>query len=172
MASLKTYTPKLAQLLKTTPATLYERQRALVRAGLLDQGRGRGPGSGVKATASSVALLLIASMATENLSETEVRTREILSTKRNNLSFYDAIVQIIRSKKLADRVNQITISRSSPRADIMLKVSKGLSTRQQFVQSGVPEPAVRVLSEIDGKIVQEITKDLAEMSDGSTGSDQ
>src|ERR1700730_12783503 len=78
---LKGYTPDLAKLLGLTPAALYERQRALVRAGLLDVSVGRGPGSGVRTEAGSIALLLIAALATDSLSETETRTRAIMDAK-------------------------------------------------------------------------------------------
>src|ERR1700730_12936218 len=65
--SLKAYMPPLARLLGVTPAMLYERQRSLVRAGLLDAGSGWGPGSGVRTTARSVALLLISVRASDSL---------------------------------------------------------------------------------------------------------
>src|SRR5215211_4926587 len=58
--SLKALIPAIAQVLEMNPATLYERQRALVRSGLLKTKSGRGPGSGVRASADSVAILLIA----------------------------------------------------------------------------------------------------------------
>ena len=63
MASLKGYIPGLARILGTTPDALYERQRALVRAGLLDQGAGRGPGRGVRAPEAAVAFRVIATLA-------------------------------------------------------------------------------------------------------------
>ena len=50
MASLKSLIPELARALDMTSAALYERQRALVRASLLQQRPGHGPGSGVVAT--------------------------------------------------------------------------------------------------------------------------
>ncbi len=73
--SLKSLIPALAPAFAMTPAALYERQRALVRAGLLKAQSGRGPGSGVKGTPKSLALLLISVLATESLSETELSTR-------------------------------------------------------------------------------------------------
>jgi hypothetical protein len=73
--SLKAYAPRLAWRLGTTLAALYERQRALVRDGLLDQSEGRGPGSGVQVDPYSVALLLVAVLATDSLSETTEKVR-------------------------------------------------------------------------------------------------
>jgi len=61
--SLKGLIPKLAKAVGMTPAAIYERQRALVHAGLLHPRSGRGPGSGVPADAKSVAILLISLLA-------------------------------------------------------------------------------------------------------------
>ena len=74
-SSLKAYAPLLAWRLGTTPAALYERQRALVRDGILEQSEGRGPGSGVHAAPYSVALLLVAILATDSLSETAEKVK-------------------------------------------------------------------------------------------------
>ena len=69
MMSLKAFAPVLASILGTTPAAVYERQRALVRAKVLPTPAGRGRGNGLPATAENVALMLMAIMATDNLSE-------------------------------------------------------------------------------------------------------
>ena len=81
MASLKGLIPGLAKSTGMTPAALYERQRALVRAGLLHTRPGRGPGSGVPADAQSVATLLISVLATGSLSEVEEQTKAIANLK-------------------------------------------------------------------------------------------
>src|SRR4026208_2522364 len=72
--SLKSLIPSLAKTFRVSPAALYERQRALVRCGLLKTKPGRGPGSGVRATPESIALLLISLLATDSLSQVEART--------------------------------------------------------------------------------------------------
>src|SRR5688572_7224266 len=79
--SLKGFIPELAKAVGMTPAALYERQRALVRAGLLHGESGRGPGSGVRATPESVAMLLIALLATDSLSETESEAKVVTNLK-------------------------------------------------------------------------------------------
>jgi hypothetical protein len=79
--SMKAYTPLLAWRLGTTPAALYERQRALVREGMLEQSEGRGPGSGVQVGPYQVALLLVAVLATDSLSETEDKVRILATAK-------------------------------------------------------------------------------------------
>ncbi len=60
MNSIKALVPGIAEILGLTAGQIYERQRALVRAGILKLRAGRGPGSGVPATPENVAWLLIA----------------------------------------------------------------------------------------------------------------
>jgi len=60
MTSLKAMCHDLASIFGTTPAFMYECQRDLVRKRILVPRPGRGPGSGVPATASTVAKLVIA----------------------------------------------------------------------------------------------------------------
>ena len=79
--SLKAYAPFLARRLGTTPAALYERQRALVRDGILGHVEGRGPGSGVQVGPYQVALLLVAVLATDSLSETGDKVRVLATAK-------------------------------------------------------------------------------------------
>jgi len=81
MTSLKSLIPGLARALDMKTAALYERQRALVRAGLLEMVPGHGPGSGVRATPKSIALLLISIMATTSLSEVEEQTKIVANLK-------------------------------------------------------------------------------------------
>ena len=84
MASLKSFLPHLAKVLQMSPLALYERQRALVRAGLLESRPGRGPGSGVPANAKSLTMLLISTLATDSLSEVEEQTKAVARLKSVN----------------------------------------------------------------------------------------
>src|SRR3954453_20039532 len=77
MISLKAFGPVLAETLGTPPAAIYERQRALVRLGLLPAPVGRGRGNGVPASATTVAMIIIAMLVTDNLSETDDRVRTV-----------------------------------------------------------------------------------------------
>ncbi len=79
--SLKAYASILARHLGTTPAALYERQRALVRDGILEHVKGRGPGSGVQVGPYQVALLLLAVLATDSLMETGEKVRILATAK-------------------------------------------------------------------------------------------
>jgi hypothetical protein len=172
MASLKPYIFKLAPQLGMSPAALYERQRALVRAGLLEQGTGRGPGSGVQANASTVALLLIAALATDNLSDANVRTREIATTKQQGdlsrlmkgKTFHEAVTTILGGYALPWLVTKLRIFQSARQAEIHLG--------QMVVLFGAPAPqklqrlpGVRVMAEIDGEILRQISADLAALRD-------
>jgi hypothetical protein len=81
IGSLKAYAPILAGRLGTTPAALYERQRTLVRDGILHHPGGRGPGSGIQVGPYPVALLLVAVLATDSLVETGDKVRILAKAK-------------------------------------------------------------------------------------------
>jgi len=172
MASLKGYTPKLGRLLGITPATLYERQRALVRAGLLKPTKqGRGPGTGVAATPFSVAMLLIAATAASELSETVERTRELVrASRRGNGSdfFHEHLTKILASGNAASSTKGITISRSAPRAVIRHQSGSRLTTSYIYEGRVRAEPALRILVEIDGEALRQIAADLADDRDVPT----
>ena len=72
--SLKSLIRDVSAFTGMSEAAVYERQRALVREGLLKTKRGRGPGSGVRGTPESMALLLISLLATGNLSDVGLST--------------------------------------------------------------------------------------------------
>jgi hypothetical protein len=118
--SLKSALPDLAGPLDMTTAALYERQRALVRAGLLRARPGRGPGSGVPTDAKSVAMLLISLLATSSLSEVEEWTRIIARMKPEDgvcrftgkKSFADALAAALTSKNL----HRIEVERSASKS--------------------------------------------------------
>ena len=168
MPSLKSYISELASLLGVTPAFLYERQRVLVRGGQLRQCEGRGPGSGVKATPETVATLLVAGLVADNLFETEARTQEVLALHRNGASFGGRLSKILGSEDEAAAVKQIVVGRSAPSAKLLLKSGdtsqKGytvVETYHELHANVSREPAVRVIVEVDGEVVQKIARDLS-----------
>jgi len=71
MASLKSFLQGVAPILGVSLATLYERQRALVRLGVLPPSTGAGPGSGVPFTAKNFAAILISILASDSLSDVD-----------------------------------------------------------------------------------------------------
>jgi hypothetical protein len=81
MSSLKTFLYDISGRLRMSPASLYERQRELVRHGLLPVREGRGPGSGVPLTAETVATFLIGLLATDSLIDLAEHTAELCSAK-------------------------------------------------------------------------------------------
>ena len=123
-SSLKAYAPRLAWRLGTTPAALYERQRALVREGMLDQSAGRGPGSGVQVGPYPVALLLVAVLATDSLSETAERVRIFAAAKAINpnglcpltgqQTFVEAVARVLnKGQPHWRKIQSITVRRTS-----------------------------------------------------------
>jgi DNA-binding IscR family transcriptional regulator len=117
--SLKGLIPVLAKAVGMTPAALYERQRALVRAGLLHAESGRGPGSGVRATPESVSMLLVALLATGSLSETESQTKAVANLKSamkrcpltGKKTFATALTAALASQEMAKRVRWLEVER-------------------------------------------------------------
>jgi hypothetical protein len=71
MSSLKSFLFAVSPIIGVSPDALYERQRVLVKLGLLAAAPGRGPGSGVSFTAENFAAVLISVLAAETLSQVD-----------------------------------------------------------------------------------------------------
>ena len=131
MTSLKSLIPALAGILDMKPAAIYERQRALVRAGLLESRPGRGPGSGVPATPHSVAMLIISIAATHSLSEVADQTKIVANLKSasgpcpltGKKTFGQALTAILASKLVA-RLVQIELRRSGTQLSAEISIRK------------------------------------------------
>jgi hypothetical protein len=175
--SLKVYAPSLARVVGTTPAALYERQRALVRAGMLDAGEGRGPGSGVRTTAGSVSMLLIAAMASESLTEAETRAGEIADAApvggdrcplTGMRSFRDALASILTAASQSNRVVEVSVSRTAARAKIVYR--DGRSTKvSEFIGPGSDEPGLSVVATLASgplKIIAARVREIVSLPDG------
>ncbi len=164
--SLNSYLRAAADVLGTTWEKLYERQRALVRANLLDQSQGMGPGSGVRVSPSSIAWVFVAVLCADGLAEAVKRGELIGRMKcvRGNClvtratSFQGALEAILSSEELASRVSRIEVSRTSPEAKIYFGWKKGSSIEQVsvFQQSSKVRPPVNVTAAIEGDVVQEL----------------
>ena len=103
-------------------AALYERQRALVRDGILEQSEGRGPGCGVQVSPYPVALLLIAVLATDSLSETAEKVRIFATAKASDglcpvtgeQTFVEAVARVLdRGQPHWRKIENITVRRTS-----------------------------------------------------------
>lgn len=127
MSSLKLFLPSLEQPLMTDAVTLYERQRVLVKDGVLRASAGRGPGSGVRLTANNLAILLISVLASDTLADTGSITPLFINltpsggkcpmTKAENLG--DAVAAALASKKILDAVGDLIIHREGKRATFL-----------------------------------------------------
>jgi hypothetical protein len=163
-SSLKGYVPALARVVGLTAAALYERQRALVRAGLLDTTAGRGPGSGTRATAPAVALLLIATLASDSLTETEKRARDIANAAPikadrrplKDMNFRDALASTLCSKSRSRSVSAIGVSRTADRAWITYKDGK----TSNFAGPEPTEPGLRIEASLAGEVLARVADDV------------
>jgi hypothetical protein len=115
--SLQGCLPDIAEVLRVNRATLYERQRALVREGLLDALPGHGRGSGVRATPESIAMLTISTLASVSLADVGPLARSFseagsIASKcplTGAKTFHAALGRIISDESISKRVNGITV---------------------------------------------------------------
>jgi hypothetical protein len=105
-----------APLLRETPTILRERQRALVRAGMLAAQPGRGRGSGVIAAPTTVATLLISMMGGSALADAPEATKNFASAVSlgecaltEKKTFGDALASLLADPALAKRVNDVEV---------------------------------------------------------------
>jgi len=169
VASLKAYIPGLARILGTTPDALYERQRALVRAGLIDTGEGRGPGSGARATAPAVALLLISTLATDRLNESGFRAQTLANARPKNgsrcpftgmVKFADALATVLTQSRKTAGVIEITISRTADRAEIKYRTGTGPARISEFTGPSPSEPGISVAATLNNDLLQTVASDV------------
>ena len=104
MISLKSFIPLACPHLEVSPAALYERQRALVRLGVLHGKEGKGRGSGVRLSADAVAALLASLLATDSLSEVadtipllHLKANEGTCPLTNATTFWGALTYLLES---------------------------------------------------------------------------
>jgi hypothetical protein len=124
--SLQGCLPALAEVLNVNRTTLYERQRALVREGLLEALPGHGRGSGVRATPESVAMLTIGMLASVNLADVGPLARSFSEAGSmawkcpltGGKTFRAALSRIFADESLAKRVSGISVQVNVGRAAI------------------------------------------------------
>ena len=115
--SLQGCLPVIAEVLNANRTTLYERQRALVREGLLDALPGHGRGSGVRATPESIAMLTIGMLASVSLADVGPLARSFSQSSSiaskcpltSAKTFHVALSRILSDESLVRRVNGITV---------------------------------------------------------------
>jgi hypothetical protein len=138
MSSLKAFLPNVARAFGTTPDAVYTRQRALIGLGLLPILEGKGPGSGVLLTADALAVLIIAILAADTLSETDQRVVALCEARDDTLlsehgiphprTFRAAVAQAVTDGGMTEHysLSSIEVSRCS-RAKIAMMRTKGRS---------------------------------------------
>ena len=137
MASLKAFAAEIAAIVGSTPAAVYERQRALIRAGIFPEPESRGRGHGLEALPETVAILLIALLATDSMSETDERVGALAKARFDDITkpkceltgtsrFGDALTAILQSKEIASRVWRVEVSRTSARATIWFRRGRNI----------------------------------------------
>lgn len=139
MASLKSLMPALAADLGMSSIALYERQRLLVRQGLLLPEKGKGPGTGTRATGANVATLVLAVLASDSLTDAEQRIRDLAAIKPKSgecpltgqSSLLSALQMLFARAELCSRVVEISVSRSYLRAFFLYK-AKNVTRRSYF----------------------------------------
>jgi hypothetical protein len=132
--SLKAFLPTLAEPFGLTPLGLYERQRALIRGGVIPAGESRGPGKGVRLTPKVAATMLIALLSTENVNDIAEKAAAVATFKSihgkdmrpglikrpgrcpftGKATFGAALAELLSSIKLAERLLEINVYRTAP----------------------------------------------------------
>jgi hypothetical protein len=163
--SLKRFTEQLAPLMGLSPAALYERQRQLVRLKLVKSSSTLGPGGGVRATPAHVAMLLIACLATDNLSEisaqigrfARLKPKKGLCPLTRASSLGEALTRILSDREIADRVLFVHFYRSE--GEVMITYKYGDS-----VFGGAPKVLemanFTVHAILGGALLKKIAEDL------------
>jgi hypothetical protein len=155
--SLKSCIPELARILGETTDALYERQRALDREGLLESKPGKGPGSGVRATPASIAMLLIGVLASVSLTDAGARAREIARTKdgvgKTAETFKDALARVLSDETMAATVK--VIRAAVTHGDASIETEEG---RFMYVGRMIGNPAVRIDVAIGADTVRALAK--------------
>lgn len=117
MKSLKAILPNIGQTFGLSHHVLYLRQQALTRHGLLPVRPGHGPGSGVLATADSVAVLLTSLLASLSLVRCPQETKRFLEARHETdvcsltdaATFGSAFAKLLGDDSLCQSVGYIKV---------------------------------------------------------------
>jgi hypothetical protein len=179
MIGLKSYLPKLSHQVGLSQEMLYERQRALVKSGALYAEPGRGPGSGVRADASSLSIFLISLLAHDFLVDAPMTTAigSMKSTTEQcpltgKRTFKDALEAILNDGKLAQKVALVIVNRSAQSGTIDLGKLRGTSRRilrSEFkgpLRTGAPPPSgMDSIKTLRPNLIQQVAEDIATFSE-------
>jgi len=154
--ALKTVIPALAAALSAPESMLYERQRALVREGLLKSRPGHGRGSGVQATPDSIAMLVVGILASVGLSKAGPRARAMAGSKvgealvdtggpkecrfTGQVRFVDALARILADEQLVARVRMIEVGVTRGWARIVYQPPRRATSDESFFYGRREDP--------------------------------
>lgn len=150
-----------------TPAALYERQRALARAGILFSEGNRGPGSGVRTTTGSVSCLLLGAVVAETLGSvadqvrvlTELRVEGAQCALTGHKKLLDVMCQMLVSEAASRDMSELSVSKNSARAVLTFK-KKGVVQQSIFTDGSSEPPAIRTDVVISSKVIVPLALDV------------
>jgi hypothetical protein len=177
MNSLTSFLPLLMPHLGITQAAIYERQRALIRLGLLPKPTGRGRGSGATATPRAAALICLSVLVTDNLSEMDSRVSALAQArietwrkrKRCGLTgattLVEALSAILADYNLASRTRSIRVERKSLEGDIFWTQAKSKNLEvSQFRYRElrlIERSSLTINASLDGSALRQVAAALA-----------
>ena len=180
MFSLKAYIPTLAQYLSVSPDALYEKQRTLIRSGLLVPVAGRGPGSGVKVSPVAVSLLTMSVLSTEGLADIDPSVRRLGSARAEksacslsgSIEFGQALEIILAQTSMARRITSINVDRPSLQA--LVNFQSENRKKQMYSKFGEADQSrifqLEIKVVLPGFAVWCIASDLHDIADGHPAS--
>lgn len=165
--SLKLLLRQIAQVLDVPETTLYERQRALVREGLLESVPGHGRGSGVRAGPESLAVLVIGMLATSTWSETGSAARALADAVPPDIlghrsvgkrTFRDELTRILSNENLASKVDEILLQASGW---AIIVSTEDISSEGPFMVGPPKNSGLQRESKVTGDAVRALAKLVA-----------
>jgi hypothetical protein len=162
MSSLKSFLYAVAPVFGITPAALYERQRTLVKLGLLTAVPGRGPGSGVALSADSVAVMVICVLAAETLGDVDQRITAICDAlpEGGGPTFRSDIARVLSGQQAlhwsAGRMTYSGIRVSRCWRGQIIRGTQALQSRDYHVAGPRPDRTISITAEIDGQMLSQL----------------
>jgi hypothetical protein len=137
--------------------------------------KGRGPGSGVRASPETVFPLLLSVLITDNLSEIDQRVKQLATVMHRtgdckltgSRSFGGAILEILSSVELASRVREITVQREHLEGWITWNERRRGYVNSRIERFGIgpapsfPARGLTITAALDGKSIHHIAAKLA-----------
>lgn len=182
MPSLTSFLPRIAPTLRMETSTLYERQRSLVRAGMLPKPQGRGRGSGAEATPATVSVLLVSVLATDNWSETDLLVQALCHAAHFDLkkkkrlvcavtdaeTFGEALACTLADEKLDLLRPSVTVSRDTGGARIFWQYARRVEASHFGVPPEVMSEYIHREVTLPFRALSNIAKELRAFSEAQT----